>query len=135
GGGRRDRAGRRRARRGAERAAQAEGEPRDVPVAGRGRARGRDRRRGGRRGGGRRLMASRVAVVITHGRHEEVQVAAATLERIAAEIGVTLVDGDQDRSADGEAEIAIALGGDGTILSGLRRFADTGVPVFAVNFG
>ncbi|HWV87112.1 MAG TPA: NAD(+)/NADH kinase [Capillimicrobium sp.] len=80
-------------------------------------------------------MASRVAVVITHGRHEEVQVAAATLERIAAEIGVTLVDGDQDRSADGEAEIAIALGGDGTILSGLRRFADTGVPVFAVNFG
>ena len=27
------------------------------------------------------------------------------------------------------------LGGDGTILTGLRDFAGTGVPVFAINFG
>jgi NAD+ kinase len=33
------------------------------------------------------------------------------------------------------AELCIVLGGDGTILAALRRFAGTGVPVFAVNFG
>jgi NAD+ kinase len=33
------------------------------------------------------------------------------------------------------AELCIVLGGDGTILHALRRFVDTGVPVFAVNFG
>jgi NAD+ kinase len=37
--------------------------------------------------------------------------------------------------ADTEVEICIVLGGDGTILSALRRFAETEVPVFAVNFG
>lgn len=34
-----------------------------------------------------------------------------------------------------EVDLALVLGGDGTILSTLRRFAGTGVPVFAVNFG
>ena len=34
-----------------------------------------------------------------------------------------------------EADICFALGGDGTILTALRRYAGTGVPVFAVNFG
>ena len=32
-------------------------------------------------------------------------------------------------------DVCIVLGGDGTILSALRRFSHTGVPVFAVNFG
>ena len=32
-------------------------------------------------------------------------------------------------------ELAMALGGDGTILSALRRFAGRDVPVFAMNFG
>jgi NAD+ kinase len=32
-------------------------------------------------------------------------------------------------------EICIVLGGDGSILHALRRFAGTGVPVFGVNFG
>jgi NAD+ kinase len=31
--------------------------------------------------------------------------------------------------------LCIAMGGDGTILSALRHYAGTGVPVFAVNFG
>ena len=40
------------------------------------------------------------------------------------------------RSADGERpEVCIVLGGDGSILYALRRFADTGVPVFGINFG
>jgi NAD+ kinase len=43
------------------------------------------------------------------------------------------VDIDDPR-AD-EAALCIALGGDGTILRALRRYAGSGVPVFAVNFG
>lgn len=39
-------------------------------------------------------------------------------------------------AADGERpDLCIVLGGDGSILHGLRRFAGTGVPVFGVNFG
>ncbi|MEA2298261.1 MAG: kinase [Solirubrobacteraceae bacterium] len=34
-----------------------------------------------------------------------------------------------------DAWLCVALGGDGTILRGLRSYCSTGVPVFAVNFG
>src|SRR5436305_456298 len=34
-----------------------------------------------------------------------------------------------------DVDICFAIGGDGTILSGLRAYAGTSVPVFAVNFG
>ena len=41
-----------------------------------------------------------------------------------------------ERVADGERpDVCIVLGGDGSILYALRRFADTGVPVFGINFG
>lgn len=36
---------------------------------------------------------------------------------------------------DGETDLALVLGGDGTILSTLRRFSGRDVPVFALNFG
>ena len=36
---------------------------------------------------------------------------------------------------DGETDLALVLGGDGTILSALRRYADRDVPVFALNYG
>lgn len=34
-----------------------------------------------------------------------------------------------------DIDLCIVLGGDGTILTALRRYAGTGVPVFAVNYG
>ena len=34
-----------------------------------------------------------------------------------------------------DVDLCVVLGGDGTILRGLRRYAGSGVPVFAVNFG
>ncbi len=37
--------------------------------------------------------------------------------------------------ADETPDICLVLGGDGTILHALRRFAETEVPVFGVNFG
>jgi len=81
------------------------------------------------------VSGERVAIVLTHGRAEEIRDAEAILRRVADELGVTLHDGDDDVSRDGEAEIAISLGGDGTILNALRRFSGSGIPVFAVNFG
>ena len=40
-----------------------------------------------------------------------------------------------DDDPEGKAELALVLGGDGTILSTLRRYTGTRVPVFAINFG
>ncbi len=37
--------------------------------------------------------------------------------------------------ADAPTDLALVLGGDGTILSTMRRFAGRKVPVFAINFG
>lgn len=38
-------------------------------------------------------------------------------------------------SLDGDPDLCLALGGDGTILRALRRFSGTSVPVFGVNYG
>lgn len=43
-----------------------------------------------------------------------------------------VVDADPEPA---DVDVCVVLGGDGTILSALRRFAGSGVPVFAVNFG
>lgn len=50
---------------------------------------------------------------------------------LSASEGV-VVDAD---IGSGDVDLCIVLGGDGTILRALRQFADTDVPVFAVNFG
>jgi NAD+ kinase len=40
-----------------------------------------------------------------------------------------------DATPDRAVDLCFALGGDGTMLSALRTYAGTGVPVFGVNFG
>ena len=97
-------------------------------------------------------MTARVrsATVLTHSRADQVT---PTLVRLIAEaracgvelrfdcdetrkLGVRTGDGivcDAEPSPD--VELCIVLGGDGTILKGLREYARTPVPVFAVNFG
>jgi NAD+ kinase len=68
------------------------------------------------------------ATVVTHGRPETVAEASARVERLAADAGVELSDAD-------DVDLAIVLGGDGTMLRALKRFLGTGVPVLGVNFG
>jgi NAD+ kinase len=88
--------------------------------------------------------------VLTHRRPGETALALESLRAAAARAGaVLLFDADEtakhrlspapgievDAPIDRGADLCVTLGGDGTILRGLREYADTGVPVFAVNFG
>jgi NAD+ kinase len=71
------------------------------------------------------------ATVVTHGVTRNVDEAVARLRAVAEAAGVELVDGEAAEKAD----VAVALGGDGTMLRALTRFLDTGVPVIGANFG
>jgi len=92
----------------------------------------------------------KTATVFTHRRPAETGPAIAALLQIARQHGAVLrLDPDETRKhelepteglvldarVDPDVDICFALGGDGTILSALRSYAGTGVPVFAVNFG
>ena len=92
----------------------------------------------------------REITVLTHRRPEDTTPALHDLARRAAADGVTLrLDAEETRKhglAPGpgveldapikdDVELCVVLGGDGTILRALQRYAGTGVPVFAVNFG
>jgi NAD+ kinase len=92
----------------------------------------------------------REITVITHRRSEQTAAALSLLVARAAEAGVTLrLDEEEtakygltpgpgvalDAPAKDEVELCMVLGGDGTILRALQRYAGTGVPVFAINFG
>ena len=72
----------------------------------------------------------RVAVV-THGR-DGVDEPLARLRTIAEAAGVELHVDDENAALP---DIAIVLGGDGTMLRALGRFLGTGVPVLGVNYG
>jgi NAD+ kinase len=63
---------------------------------------------------------------------EEVRISRGEAEKhgLSESDGVSVVDEPGD-----ERELAVVLGGDGTILSTLRLFAGRKVPVFAVNYG
>jgi NAD+ kinase len=92
----------------------------------------------------------RAAAVVTHRRPVETGTALRELIAAARRAGVLLrFDEDETdkhalRSGDGieldshaidDVDLCIAMGGDGTILTALRHYAGTAVPVFAVNFG
>ena len=93
---------------------------------------------------------SRSVTVLTHTRPQQVAGALGTLIATAREAGATLrFDEEETRKNAIEAgegieldapltddvDLCVVLGGDGTILRALRRYAGTSVPVFAVNFG
>ena len=71
------------------------------------------------------------AAVVTHGHTPNVSAAMKRLRSVAESAGVELLDEKNDAAAD----IAIVLGGDGTVLRALTRFLGTDVPVIGVNFG
>lgn len=94
--------------------------------------------------------AERAATVLTHARPVQTAHALDLLRVEALRAGVVLRFDPEETAkhglvpADGlvldapiidDVEVCVALGGDGTILRGLRRYAGTSVPVFAVNFG
>ena len=96
--------------------------------------------------------ARRSVTVLTHQRIVEVTPTLRRLIAAARENGVTLrFDAAEtekhgmtasddgaivvDAEPPGDVALCVVLGGDGTILRGLRCYAGSGVPVFAVNFG
>jgi NAD+ kinase len=73
----------------------------------------------------------RTAAVVTHGR-DGVGEPLERLRSLAASRGVELL---VDRDEGPPPDVAIVLGGDGTMLRALARFLGTGVPVIGVNYG
>ncbi|HEV2923584.1 MAG TPA: NAD(+)/NADH kinase [Solirubrobacteraceae bacterium] len=85
--------------------------------------------------------------------HRYVDQTRPTLERLTSEAagaGVTLRLDEEETRKHGptpqpgielnapvkdDVDLCVVLGGDGTILRALQRYAGTGVPVFAINFG
>jgi NAD+ kinase len=92
----------------------------------------------------------KAATVLTHRRVSETATALRELIAAARRAGVVLrfnadetekhalrpADGIEIDSTEADAvDLCIVLGGDGTILTALRHYSGTDVPVFAVNFG
>jgi len=88
--------------------------------------------------------------VFTHRRPQDTAATLVRLAEQAALAGVTLRLDEQETSKHGltarpgvevnaavkdRVELCVVLGGDGTILRALQRYAGTEVPVFAINFG
>jgi NAD+ kinase len=86
--------------------------------------------------------------LLTHQHPPAASAAVPIAARVAREAGWRLIADDEELAKHGEAaagiepageddapELCLVLGGDGTILHALRRFAGTGVPIFGVNFG
>jgi NAD+ kinase len=94
-------------------------------------------------------MAEKTAALITHSHPPAATEAVAVATAVAREAGWRLVaTADEiekhNHAAEGvervdslpdDPDLCLVLGGDGSILYALRRFAGTGIPVFGVNFG
>ena len=77
--------------------------------------------------------AVRKAALVLHGRRDTVAKAVPRVHELAKQHGVEVVDADDEGAL--EADVALVLGGDGTMLRTLGRFLGTGIPVAGVNFG
>jgi NAD+ kinase len=88
------------------------------------------------------------AMLITHSHPETSSEAVAAAAEAARAASVELICTPDEHEKHGDAasaielvedgerpDVCVVLGGDGSILYALRRFADTGVPVFGINFG
>jgi len=88
--------------------------------------------------------------VYTHRRPEDTRPALDLLIERSAQAGVVLRFDEEETAKHGlqagpcvkidaagidDVELCVVLGGDGTILRALQRYAGTPVPVFAINFG
>jgi NAD+ kinase len=91
----------------------------------------------------------KTAALVTHSHPPAATEAVAIAVRVAEESGWRLVGTADERAKHGDAargmevvasdkprpDLCLVLGGDGSILHALRRFAGTGVPVFGINYG
>lgn len=93
--------------------------------------------------------APRRAAVFTHSMPGDASIAVEATLEAAGEAGCELLMGAEEAEKRGEpvegitvvaelpddVDLCIALGGDGTILRALRRYSNTDVPVFGINYG
>jgi len=90
----------------------------------------------------------RTAIILTHTQPEQTEAALREVVAAAERAGWRLVTDQEELTKHGEAAVGIArrrdddeldlclvLGGDGTILKGLREHGTQGTPVFGINFG
>ena len=90
----------------------------------------------------------KTAALITHSHPPSASEAVAVAAEVAHDLGWRLAATEEELAKHGPAgegvdvtaehtlpEICLVLGGDGSILHALRRYAHTEVPVFGVNFG
>jgi len=89
-------------------------------------------------------LAVKRAAVVTHGKPQTIGPALARLATVAREAGVELRMGEAEAAKHGldpengdseDVDLALVLGGDGTMLRALARYLGTSVPVIGVNFG
>jgi NAD+ kinase len=93
--------------------------------------------------------APRIASVLTHTQPEQTSDALRAAAEAARAAGCRLAASADERAKHGEAaaglepleqlegepDLCLVLGGDGTILKALRRHANSSVPVFGINYG